>query len=220
MLAYQALARKWCDFLYHVPPLRPQRVMLPQHHLSESFFPPHTSAQILHKMALGGVNTSRAKTIPPDRLIGRKTLGRIEMCFLLRISTWRALGIPFTTRRTSLLSNIAWRYCWLLSSSCSNVQFQAKPKVLFLFCFLVGIFKGELMDGSLGTTRLLALLLLYFIYTRSVHGLDTQCVRELCGRLQYSARRYTGKAVCWKLTWFQSLDVRFRWQIDWLFVRF
>jgi hypothetical protein len=65
------------------------------------------------------------------------------------------------------------------------------------------------MDGSVGTTRLLAWLLLYFIYTRSVHGLDTQYVRGLCGRLQYSARRCIGKAVCWKLTSFQSFGCAF-----------
>jgi hypothetical protein len=68
------------------------------------------------------------------------------------------------------------------------------------------------MDGGVGTTRLLVWLLLYFIYTRSVHGLDTQCVRGLCGRLQYSARRCIGKAVCWKLVcfkaWMRVLDGR------------
>jgi hypothetical protein len=72
----------------------------------------------------------------------------------------------------------------------------SKTKSAVLILFLVGIFKGELMDGSVGTTRLLIWLLLYFIYTRSVHGLDTQCIRGLCERLQYNARRYIGKAVC------------------------
>jgi len=90
----------------------------------------------------------------------------------------------------------------------------SKTKSAVPILFLVGIFKGELMDGGVSNTRLLAWLLLYFIYKRSVHGLDTQCVRELCWRLQYSARRCIGKAVCWKLTCFQSLDARFRWQID------
>jgi hypothetical protein len=117
--------------------------LLPQHPTSEFFH--IKTAYISHQksLALGGVHSSRAKTIPPDRLIGRKKRlwDGIEFCAFKTYLLGQIGEIPSTAsvyesaprstdqargsvhekdERSSLLwSNIyfAWRY-----RSCSKDQ--------------------------------------------------------------------------------------------------
>jgi hypothetical protein len=191
---------------------------LPQHPTSKDLH--IKTAYISHQkaLALGGVHSSRAKTIPPDRLIGRKKRlwERIEFCAFKTYLLGQIGEIPSTAsvyesaprstdpargsvhekdERSSLLwSNILFRL------AVSLLFKRSKVSLFFLFHLLLG---GELMadswvDGWVFIDRLKCWNKLFFLCTLY------EMLHFAWLRLQYRAKKgdcSTLREGQWKSRW-------------------